>query len=223
MQIIKLFEGVFDINRKLATENLALGSRVYGEKIYKIENKEYREWDAYRSKLAGAIKKGLKEIPIKNSMDILYLGASTGTTPSHVSDIIGKNGTLYCVEISAVCMRQLLQLSEKRENIVPILADARKPAEYAEIGNVDLIYQDIAQPDQVDILIQNAQKFLKIGGFAIFCVKSQCIDVLKPPKEVFKQVKKKLAPYFEIVQEIELEPYDKDHLFLVLKLGKPIR
>lgn len=217
MGIVKLFEGVFSIDGRLATENLAPGARVYGEKLHKIGGGEYREWDPYRSKLAGAIRKGLKEMPVKKGSDVLYLGASTGTTPSHVSDIIGKDGTVYCVEISPQSMKQLIPLSEKRENLVPILADARKPDEYKEVGKVDLIYQDVAQPDQDDILIINAKKFLKKGGIAMLCVKSQSIDVLKRPEEVFAIVKGKLAPHFDILQELALEPYDKDHLFLVLK------
>lgn len=217
MGIVKLFENIFSIDGKLATENFALGVRVYGEKLHKIEGKEYREWDPFRSKLAGAIRRGLKEVPIKSGTNVLYLGASTGTTPSHVSDIIGNDGTVFCVEISAQSMKQLLQLAEKRENLVPILGDARKPQDYEDVGEVDVLYQDVAQPDQDDILIKNAQKFLKNSGIAMLCIKSQSIDVLKQPREVFEMVKKKLEPYFEIVQEMELEPYDKDHLFLVLR------
>lgn len=217
MGIVKLFEGIFSIDGKLATENLAPGVRVYGEKLHKIEGKEFREWDPFRSKLAAAVRKGLKEMPIKNRSDVLYLGASTGTTPSHVSDIIGKEGNVFCVEISAQSMKQLLQLSERRENLIPILGDARKPDSYADVGKVDVIYQDVSQPDQDDILISNAQKFLKKNGIALLCIKSQSIDVLKQPREIFEQVKENLADYFEILQEIGLEPFDKDHLFLVLR------
>ncbi len=217
MGIVKLFENVYSIDGKLATENLAPGVRVYGEKLHKIDGKEYREWDPFRSKLAGAIRKGLKELPIKAGSEVLYLGASTGTTPSHVSDIIGPEGTVFCVEISPQSMKQLIPLSDKRENLVPILGDARKPDDYKDVGKVDVIYQDVAQPDQDDILISNSQKFLKKNGIAMLCIKSQSIDVLEEPRKVFEQVKKKLEPHFEIIQEVELEPYDKDHLFLVLR------
>lgn len=217
MEIVQIFEQVFSTDRKLATENAVPGARVYKEKLYKIGNREYREWDPYRSKLAGAIKKGLKEFPIKRGMHVLYLGASTGTTASHVSDIIGNEGTIFCVEISAQSMNALLQLSEKRKNFVPILEDARKPDNYADVGAVDVIYQDVSQPDQDDILIANSQKFLKKDGMVMFCVKSQSINVLEQPQEVFRKVKNKLAPFFDIIQELKLEPYDKDHLFLVLK------
>ncbi|MBU0586351.1 fibrillarin-like rRNA/tRNA 2'-O-methyltransferase [Candidatus Micrarchaeota archaeon] len=208
MGVVKLFESVFSLDGKLATRNFAKGSRVYGEKLRIIDDVEYREWDPYRSKLAGAIRKGLKELAIKDGSEVLYLGASTGTTPSHVSDIVGEEGTVFCVEISATSMNQLLALSEKRENLIPILGDARKPDDYEEVGEVDVIYQDVAQPDQDDILIMNSEKFLKKDGVAYFCVKSQSIDVLKAPEKVFEEVKKKLEPYFEILQEIALEPYD---------------
>lgn len=215
--LTKVFDNVFSIGGRLLTENLTPGVRVYNEKFHKIENKQYREWNPYRSKLAAAIKNGLKNLPIKTDQNILYLGASTGTTVSHISDIAGKDANIFCVEISPTSMKSLLRTSEKRENLFPILADARKPETYAEVEKVDLIYQDVAQPDQEDILIINAQKFLKKKGIALFCIKSQCIDVLKQPKETFEQIKKKLKDYFEILEEIRLEPYDKDHLFLVLR------
>src|SRR5919199_4845942 len=81
---------VLDGQRQLATLNLVEGNSVYGEKLVRQKGIEYRVWDPYRSKLAGAIKKGLNNLPIKKSMRVLYLGASTGTTVSHVSDIVGS-------------------------------------------------------------------------------------------------------------------------------------
>jgi len=210
------FPGVFEKEKELYTVNMVKGKRVYGEKVLNVGGVEYRRWDPFRSKLAAAIRKGLKNFPFSKNTKLLYLGASTGTTVSHLSDIILKGG-IYAVEISPQAMGSLMEVAEERENIIPILADARKPEEYAEIGKVDVIYQDVAQPDQDDILILNAKKFLKKGGYAFFCVKSQSIDVTKKPEEVFENVKKKIKQYFEIEEEIPLEPYDKDHLFLVLK------
>jgi fibrillarin-like pre-rRNA processing protein len=217
MAVDSVFPGVFRQGGRLLTENLTPGKRAYGEKLILDEGKEYREWDPFRSKLAASIRKGLQSLPIIPGCDVLYLGASTGTTPSHVSDIVGPDGLVYCVEISPTSMRSLLELSEKRENIIPILGDARQPAQYSEVGEVDVIYQDVAQPDQSDILIKNAKAYLKDGGLAMYCVKSQSIDVLKPTKEVFENVRAELKPFFDIVQEMPLEPYDKDHLFLSLR------
>ena len=209
-------EGVYQIGTALATLNADPGRRVYNEKFVKKEGKEYRLWDAFRSKLCAAMKNGLKAFPFRKEGKILYLGASTGTTISHLSDIIG-NGEIYAVEISAQCMKSLLLLCERRENIIPIHGDARKPIEYEEVGTVEAIYQDVAQPDQGEILLHNAHMFLKKGGIAMIAIKSQSIDVTKKPKEVFDAVIKKLEKEFEVLERIKLEPFDKDHLFVVLK------
>ncbi len=211
------FEGVYQLGRSFATINAVPGVKVYAEKLVKREGKEYRLWDPFRSKLCGAMKNGLKTFPFRKGSKVLYLGASTGTTVSHLSDILGDKGEIYAVEIAAQCMKSLLKLCEKRENIIPIHADARKPHDYEEVGKVEAIYQDVAQPDQDDILIRNAQMFLKKGGIAMFAIKSQSIDVTKSPKEVFEAVIKKLEGHFEVLEKIRLEPFDKDHLFVVLR------
>ncbi|MFA5049493.1 MAG: fibrillarin-like rRNA/tRNA 2'-O-methyltransferase [Candidatus Paceibacterota bacterium] len=212
----KIFFGVFKKNKFIYTNNLIPGKTVYGERIVKEEGIEYRSWDPFRSKLGGAIRKGLANWPFEKNSKILYLGASTGTTISHLSDIC-TNGEIYSVEISAHVLERLVMLSEKRENIIPIMADARQPQEYLEVGEVDILYEDVAQPDQSDILLKNAGLFLKKGGIAFFAIKSQSIDVLKNPQEIYDKIIKELQDKFEILEKIKLEPYDKDHLFLVLK------
>jgi len=212
----QLFSGVYIVNSVIATENLVPGARVYDERLVKEEGKEYRIWDPFRSKLAAAIKKGLKTFPFQEC-NVLYLGASTGTTISHLSDVLKDKGEIYSVEISSHAMKKLLGLSEKRENIIPIMGDARKPQEYEEIGEVDVIYQDVAQPDQDDILILNAEKFLKKGGYAFVAIKSQSIDVTKKPDEVFDAFLNKVKKQFEVIEKMKLEPFDKDHLFVVLR------
>jgi fibrillarin-like pre-rRNA processing protein len=210
-------EGVYKIGSSLATLNADPGHRVYNEKLVKKEGKEYRLWDAFRSKLCGAMKKGLKNFPFRKGSKVLYLGASTGTTISHLSDIVGPEGELYAVEIAPQCMQLLLKNCERRENIIPIHADAKKPHDYEEAGKVEVIYQDVAQPDQDDILLKNAKLFLKKGGIAMIAIKSQSIDVTKPPQQVFDAVVKKLESAFEVLEKIKLEPFDKDHLFVVLR------
>ncbi len=211
------FPGVIMSRGSFLTRNAEPGRRVYGERLIKEGGAEYRVWDPYRSKLCGAMKKGLKAFPFTPGAKVLYLGASTGTTISHLSDILGPQGEIFAVEIAPQCMKGLIALSERRENIIPIHADARKPQEYAEVGAVDAIYQDVAQPDQDDILISNAKMFLKKGGIAMICIKSQSIDVTKDPKLVFEAVLAKLATAFETIEKIRLEPFDKDHLFVVLR------
>jgi len=217
-QVKVIFPGVYQINGRLFTRNLFPGTRVYNEQIVQIGGVEYRSWNPYRSKLAAAIRKGLNVFPLKEGDTVLYLGASTGTTSSHVSDIVGKSGMVYCVEFSPQMMKRLLEVCKVRENMIPLLADARHPEEYSDVvSKVDVIYEDVAQPDQDDILITNAKRYLKPGGYAFFAIKSQSIDVAKDPEEVYKQVRDRLSHNFEILDEVRLDPFEKDHLFMVLK------
>lgn len=211
------YEGVMLIDNSFATPNADPGRRVYNERLSKADGKEYRIWDPFRSKLCGAMRKGLKSFPFTPGSKTLYLGASTGTTISHLSDIVGDDGEIFAVEMAPQCMKSLIALSERRQNIIPIHADARQPQEYEEVGQVDAVYQDVAQPDQDDILIKNAKMFLKPGGVAMICIKSQSIDVTKDPKIVFDAVVKKLEGAFEVLEAMRLEPFDKDHLFVVLR------
>jgi fibrillarin-like pre-rRNA processing protein len=217
----EIFPGVYSFGRYIATVNAVPGKKVYDERLMRgtpeTGNRELRFWDPFRSKLAGAIRKGLKNFPFKEGSKVLYLGASTGTTVSHVSDVLGPDGEIYAVEIAPQVMQSLLALSDERENIIPIHADARKPVEYEEVGEVEIVYMDVAQPDQADILIKNAQMFLKKEGIAMICIKSQSIDVTKSPKQVFGEVLEELSTKFEVLERYELEPFDKDHLFVVLR------
>ena len=212
----EIFPGVFDKEGNLLTLNLVPGKKVYNERIIKAGGKEYRSWNPYRSKLAAAIRKGLKTFPFGKNSTVLYLGASTGTTVSHLSDIV-TGGEIYAVELAPQAARMLMDNTEGRENVIPIHGDARKYHEYEEVGKVDVIYQDVAQPDQDDILIDNAKMFLKKGGIAMIAIKSQSIDVVAEPKAVFEKVLNKLEKHFEIIEKIKIEPFDKDHLFVVLK------
>ncbi len=216
----KKFEGIFLIDNKFATINLTPGYRVYGEELVRIGNIEYRIWDFWRSKPAAAFKKGLKTFPIKNEMKILYLGIASGTTSSHMSDIIGKEGLIYGVEISERVLRELIHHAERRGNIIPIIADARMPEKYENtiLEKVDVVYEDIADPDQIKILIRNCEKFLKPKGLAMIAIKSQSIDVIKPPKKVYKESLEELEKHFEILDKLELDPYEKAHLFVVMRL-----
>ncbi|MBU5536964.1 MAG: fibrillarin-like rRNA/tRNA 2'-O-methyltransferase [Candidatus Aenigmatarchaeota archaeon] len=216
------FYGIFKVDGNLATVNLVPGEKVYGEELIKEKNVEYRYWDYWRSKPAAAIKNGLKILPLEKGMNILYLGIANGTTASHFSDIIGKEGLIYGVEISERPFRELLPLVEKRGNIVPILSNARKPEDYEDqiLGKVDLVYEDVATEDQVEILIRNCEKFLKSEGFAIIAIKSQSIDVTRPPKEVYDECLQKLEKHFEILDKVKLDPYEKFHLFVVMKSKK---
>lgn len=216
-QIKKIFDGVFLVDGKLATMNLDIGRDVYGEEIIEKDGVEYRLWNPYRSKLGAAISKGMKRMEIKRGSGVLYLGAATGTTCSHVSDIIGEKGILYCVEISERNVRDLLKVCERRSNMLPIFNDARNVEGYGEdVGSADVIYQDIAARDQAEILLENC-KLIKKGGYAYVAIKSQSIDVSRRPSEVYKEFLDKVSKRFSLLESIDIMPYDKMHLFVVLQ------
>jgi len=221
------FEGVYiveleDGSLKIATRNLTPGRRVYGERLFKIEGVEYREWNPYRSKLGAAILKGISDVPLKKGTKVLYLGVATGTTASHVSDIIGLEGKLYGVEFAYRVMREFVTLAEIRKNLYPILADARLPHTYRNIvEEVDVIYSDVAQPEQAKLVADNADYFLKEGGYLLLAIKARSIDVTAEPSEVYKREIDTLKNRgFKILDVVHLEPYDKDHA-MVLAVFKP--
>jgi len=205
--------------QRLATKNLSPGRNVYGERLVRFDGAEYRVWDAFRSKLAAAILKGLNTIPIKPGHTVLYLGAASGTTASHVSDIIGEKGHVYCVEFASRSIRDLVDnVCNYRLNMSPILEDARFPEKYAMFitRKVDDIYCDIAQSEQAKILADNADLFLKNSGWIMLAVKAQSIDVTKEPSEIYKREIKVLEKRgFRAEQIVHLEPYDKAHAMIV--------
>ncbi|QQG39725.1 MAG: fibrillarin-like rRNA/tRNA 2'-O-methyltransferase [Candidatus Aenigmatarchaeota archaeon] len=213
----QLFDGVYEKNGTLLTLNARPGQRAYTEKLVNVGNKEYREWIPSKSKLGAAIKNGLKTFPFTRASAVLYLGSSTGTTPSHISDIV-TDGTVFCVEFAERVMREFLHLAEQRKNLVPILADARKPQDYAWVGSVDVVYEDVAQPDLVEIGIRNAERFLKDGGCLMVAIKSQSIDVTEKPGVTYKACERKLRDAgYKVVETIILEPYEKDHAMIVAR------
>lgn len=208
-----------DGQKRLATINYVEGNQVYGEKLYKKGKVEYRIWDPFRSKLAAALTIGLNVFPIKKGTTVLYLGASTGTTVSHISDIVDHNGMIFAVEHASRVARDFLdRVASYRKNIIPILQDARHPEQYFSIyGKVDVVYSDIAQPDQTEIAIANCKKFLKDGGYMFMTIKARSIDVTQSPSKIIESEIRKLESDFTVIQAIGLEPYDKDHAMVVAK------
>jgi fibrillarin-like pre-rRNA processing protein len=208
------FEGVYQIGDRLATLNMTPGQNVYGERLVQHEGDELRLWNPRRSKLASAILNGLAGLPIKRDSHVLYLGAASGTTASHVSDI-AADGMVYCVEFSRRPFRGLLETTAKRQNMIPILADARKPEIYLGLlEGCDVIYQDVAQANQAQILIENARMYLKDGGYIILAIKARSIDSAKGPKDVINAEISKLKDV-KITEVIDLGPYEKDHSIVV--------
>lgn len=211
------------------TKSGAPGTSVYGERIFSSEKFEYRLWDPKRSKL-GALYQKRALIPLSPGMRVLYLGASSGTTVSHVSDMLSdgndKNGVVYSVEFSERPMRDLIRLASSRKNIIPILSDASDPSKYEFcVETVDVIFQDIAQPNQAEIAIRNATSFLKDGGCLILSIKSRSINTVENPRKIFKQEIKKLEAgnkfiRFNINKTYDLSPFHIDHMGVVATLQK---
>ncbi|RLJ04371.1 MAG: fibrillarin-like rRNA/tRNA 2'-O-methyltransferase [Candidatus Aenigmatarchaeota archaeon] len=184
-----------------------------GNNLY-TKGKNLEEWNPYKSKPAAAILNGLQNFPVKKWQKILYLGAAHGTTISHFSNIVGEKGIIYGVEVSDKIILKLIDKVRKKKNIVPILEDARFPENYGWVGKVDLVYEDIAQRDQVQILKKN-KVFLKEKGIILIALKAKAIDSVREVKEIYREVIEELSKDFEIIETIDLEPYEHDHLFIV--------
>ncbi len=213
VQKYRNFDGVFFVQGSIATKGLS-SKRVYGEKIIS----GYRQWDKTRSKLAAYLTKGGKYLPIKEGSTVLYLGAGSGTTPSHVSDLVGESGIVFCVEFAKRSMQDLIHVCEDRKNMVPLLADANQPSQYKEIvEKVDVIYQDVAQPNQVEIFLKNAREFLEDNGYGILMLKSRSVDVTLEPEQIYAQAQSDLEKEFEVLEVRKLDPEQTDHAAFILK------
>ena len=190
-----------------------------GKKLFTTDliSGKSREWDPRKSKRAAAILKGINEIGIKEGSRVLYLGASSGTTASHVSDIVGKNGFVFALDFSPRMVRDLVFECERRKNIAPLLEDANHPEKYKDnVTEVDVVYQDIAQRNQAEIFLKNCRAFLKKGGYGLLAVKARSVNVAKKPSEIFNEVEKEIKE-MEIIDRKSLEPFEKDHIMLVCK------
>ncbi|MFH1650198.1 MAG: fibrillarin-like rRNA/tRNA 2'-O-methyltransferase [Candidatus Woesearchaeota archaeon] len=200
----------------LFTKNLTPKTTYFGERTRIAKGVEFRQWDPTRSKLAAALLRKVK-LPLQEGMTVLYLGSAHGYTPSFLSDIIGKKGWIICVDPAPRVMQSLMQVTEKR-NLIPLLEDANHPENYPELPKVDMVYMDVAQKDQVGILVKNL-RFLKRNGVAVLMLKSRSIDATKQPREVYEMARKELEKHVRIVEAAVLEPFEKDHCCYVLRLG----
>lgn len=214
----ELFDGIFSDSKSVYTKNLIKGKKVYEEKIVNENNEEYREWNPYRSKYCAGIKNGLKKNIFFKGATVLYLGSAEGTTVSHVSDIVGKNGAIFCVDLSEIAMNKLTKLAEERENIYPILSDAQIIENYKEFleEKVDALFQDISQRNQAEIFCKNAT-FLKKGAHGCLSLKTKSISQSKNKQDVLIEEKKILEKEFTIEQIISIEPYEKEHYLILVK------
>jgi fibrillarin-like pre-rRNA processing protein len=171
-----------------------------------------RIWEPYRSKLSALYHVG-KGVELGTSLRVLYLGSANGTTVSHVADY---TEVVYAVEFAPRPMQDLVEVARRRRNVIPIMADATRPETYAPLVEaVDLVYQDVAQPDQASIAIRNGV-FLKPGGYLILMLKTRSVDVRKDPAIVFDETILALKEAgFSVQETVWLTPYHQDHAAIV--------
>ena len=220
----------------LVTKNMTPGESVYGEKRISVETTsannasavngevapatktEYRVWNPFRSKLAAGILGGLDDLFIRPGSKVLYLGAASGTSVSHVADIVGPTGTVFAVEFSHRSGRDLINMATHRTNVIPIIEDARHPLRYRMlVSMVDVIFADVAQPDQARIVGLNAHLYLKVGGAALVSIKANCIDSTAAPEAVFaREVQKMRDERLKPLEQLTLEPFERGESSLLM-------
>jgi fibrillarin-like pre-rRNA processing protein len=186
------------------------GEPVYGEPTVG----EWRVWDAGRSKLGAMLSIGV-ETGLDGGETVLYLGAASGTTVSHVADFCGPT---YAVEFAPRPARDLVGVASSRENLFPLLKDARRPETYAHVVERDLgvIVQDVATRGQADVALRN-RRFLRDDGRLLLAVKARSEDVTATPADVFDRVRERLGEGYEILETRRLDRYHADHLAVVAR------
>ncbi|HLM71018.1 MAG TPA: fibrillarin-like rRNA/tRNA 2'-O-methyltransferase [Thermoplasmata archaeon] len=211
------WEGVYRDGRDLYTANRTPGTKVYGEALATAEGVEYRSWDPFRSKLAALLLKGAPPDILGRPRTVLYLGAAHGTTASHLSDL-WPEATIFAIEKSPTSFAPLLALARHRPGLVPILADAQLPERYqADVGPVDLLYQDVAQRNQAGIFTENARACLVPGGRGILMLKVRSVTQQRPTAAVVREARAALtAARLKVTFETALTPFSREHVALAL-------
>ncbi len=199
---------------------------VYGEVVRTDESgARWRRWDPHRSKLAAALQGGALTKDWEDLLDgapVVYLGAASGTTVSHVADLAAPKA-VFAVELASRPFQELIVKLGAWANVFPVLADAREPGTYEGlVGKAQAIIQDVATSDQVAVLEANARALLPRAAPSLLFVKARSIDSSAEPARVFARARDELVGAgFTIRDERGLEPFDKDHrAFLVRWLGK---
>lgn len=194
---------------------------VYGERTVPLPTATLRQWDPGRSKLGAALAKGWTEPIPRPGERWLYLGAATGTTVSHLADLVRPNGRVYAVEKSLRPFARLLRLAEQYPNVLPILADARRPGSYAgTVPPVDGLYLDVAQPDQVEIAWANARAYLRGAGTLLLALKTSSMGRSREPRAHLHAAEERLGEGFELLPSLGLDPFHRRHYLIA---GVPTR
>lgn len=194
----------FEGGEGLATQ----GPPVYGEPT----DGPWRRWNPHRSKLGATFELGL-DTGLAGGDRVLYLGAASGTTASHVADFAGPT---YAVEFAPRPARDLLDVAEARETLFPLLKDARRPETYAHVveSSLDAIVQDVATRGQARVACVNRQ-FLGPDGRLVAAIKARSEDVTREPADVFADVLAELESEYRVLETARLEPFHADHLAVV--------
>ncbi|MBX8635440.1 MAG: fibrillarin-like rRNA/tRNA 2'-O-methyltransferase [Thermoplasmata archaeon] len=212
-------ETVSKFDGKLFTLNSSPGWKLARQQLITSNGREYREWDPYRSKLAAFLAGGGTFFPFSKHSNVLYLGASTGTTASHVADIV-PSGRVCCVEISFTSYARLAEVASHHPNMIPVLADASRPEEYAAIaGDPDVLYQDIAQGNSVEIFIKNASYFRSLKSLFLV-VKARSIDSAASPEHVYALARKSVNSALGVHSGmLDISAFEKDHAVIYASTG----
>jgi fibrillarin-like rRNA methylase len=194
---------------------------VYGERWIDFEGHPYRSFEPTRSKIAAAVVRDWEGPLPRPAERWLYLGAASGSTASHVADLVGPQGAVYAVEKSVRPFARLYRLSERWPNLWPVLADARAPQEYFDlVPAVDGLYADVSQPDQIEILVRNAALYLKgQGNPVLLSLKTPSLARGRSPAALRSRAEEALHPFVDPIESVRLEPFHRGHYLL----GGPVR
>jgi len=197
---------------ELWTEAAGPPPAVYGERWSTVDGRPVRAFEPARSKLAAGLARGW-EAPLPAPGERwLYLGAASGTTASHLADLLGPEGRLYAVEKSVRPFARLLALAERWPNLLPVLADARSPEAYAgPVPLVDGVYADIAQPDQVEIVLANARLLLADGGAVVVALKTSTMGRERGAPEHLRRAEEALSAELRLERSVRLDPQFRSH------------
>ena len=205
--------------KKLATLNNASINEVYNEKLIKINGKQYNLWNPYTSKLAAAIVNGMEIFPILKKTKVLYLNGTIEKTLSHISDIIGVNGKIFILrDINENSKKFLDNVMNDRTNVFTITRDNGDPAKFSSKSEmVNVVYVDITQHNETEVAIQNCKRYLRDGGFLMLVVPTKKIDFVNNPNGQNLEEIQKLQSSFEIIQQINLTDFFKEHSMIIAK------
>lgn len=221
----RLFQSRHGDRDELWTESVGDLPPVYGERWTDVGNRRLRHFDPSRSKLAAALVRGWTgDLPAPGER-WLYLGAASGTTASHVADLVGPDGRVYALERSVRPFSRLLTLAERWPNLRPMLGDAREPREYGTlVPPVDGLYADIAQPDQLAIVLANAELlFSGDGARLLVALKTPSMGRSRSASAHRDASEIELSDRVAMVPSVSLEPFHRGHYMVGGRWGRASR